>query len=93
MDIASPLASPRKPGARKLQILQTLAAMLEAFQESPIEAVNQGIGSNVITSECPLYLKSVRPSALDRLDDVLRIGSGLVRELECEASPRVLACA
>jgi lysophospholipase L1-like esterase len=45
-----------------------LAKMLEEFQGSPIEAINQGIGSNVITKKCPLYHWK-NPAALERLDD------------------------
>ena len=42
--------------------------MLEEFQGCPIELINQGIGSNVITPECPSYEASAQPSALDRVD-------------------------
>jgi len=40
-----------------------VARMLEEFQGSPIELLNQGIGSNVITPECPSYESSGKPSA------------------------------
>jgi lysophospholipase L1-like esterase len=42
--------------------------MLEEFQGAPIELINQGIGSNVLTPECPEYKQSVGPSALERVD-------------------------
>ena len=42
--------------------------MLEEFQGSPIELINQGIGSNVLTPECPAYQYSAKPSALERVD-------------------------
>ena len=45
-----------------------VAAMLEEFQGEKIELVNQGIGSNVLTPECPAYEYSAKPSALERLD-------------------------
>lgn len=41
---------------------------LEEFQGTRIELINQGIGSNVLTTECPAYEFSARPSALERLD-------------------------
>ena len=42
--------------------------ILEEFQGSRIELINQGIGSNVLTAECPAYEHSAKPSALERLD-------------------------
>ena len=45
-----------------------VVAMLEEFQGLPIELFNQGIGSNVLTRECPSYEHSCKPSALERLD-------------------------
>jgi len=42
--------------------------MLEEFQGSPIECINQGIGSNVITPECPSYESSGKWCALERVD-------------------------
>ena len=42
--------------------------MLEEFQGSSIELINQGIGSNVITTECPSYEHSAKPAALERVD-------------------------
>jgi len=47
------------------------ARMLEEFQGSPIELINQGIGSNVLTPECPAYEFSAKPSALERVDSEL----------------------
>ena len=44
------------------------ARMLEEFQGGPIEVINQGIGSNVLTPECPSYEFSAKPSALERAD-------------------------
>jgi len=41
---------------------------LEEFQGSKIELINQGIGSNVLTPECPAYEYSAKPSALERVD-------------------------
>ena len=42
--------------------------MLQAFQGSEIELINQGIGSNVLTPDCPAYAFSAKPSALERVD-------------------------
>lgn len=41
---------------------------LEEFQGAKIELINQGIGSNVLTPECPAYEHSAKPSALERVD-------------------------
>jgi lysophospholipase L1-like esterase len=48
-----------------------VVGMLEEFQGSEIELINQGIGSNVITPECPAYEHSVGPAASERLDEEL----------------------
>lgn len=48
-----------------------VVGMLEEFQGSKIDLINQGIGSNVLTPECPAYEFSARPSALERVDDEL----------------------
>ncbi len=48
-----------------------VVAMLEDFQGSEIVLINQGIGSNVLTSACPAYKFSARSSALERVDDEL----------------------
>ncbi len=53
MDIASPLSSPRKPGARKLQILQTLAAMLEDPKAEKITTA--ALAARLDVSEAALY--------------------------------------
>jgi lysophospholipase L1-like esterase len=45
-----------------------VAHMLEEFQGTPIETINQGIGSNVLTPLCPSYPHSAKPSALERVD-------------------------
>ena len=45
--------------------------MLQEFQGSEVELINQGIGSNVLTPECPSYPVSGKPSALERVDDEL----------------------
>ncbi len=45
-----------------------VAGLLEEFQGSEIELINQGIGSNVLTPECPSYAASAKPSALERVD-------------------------
>ena len=42
--------------------------MLVEFQGRDIELINQGIGSNVLTPECPAYEHSAKPSALERVD-------------------------
>lgn len=56
-----------------------VASMLERFQGQPIELVNKGIGSNVITPECPAYDDSAKPSALERLDgDVIDLKPDLL---------------
>ena len=41
--------------------------MLREFQDSEIELINQGIGSNVLTPDCPAYAFSAKPSALERV--------------------------
>jgi len=43
--------------------------LIEEFQGESIELVNQGIGSNVLTTECPAYEFSEGPAALERLDE------------------------
>ncbi len=53
MDISSPLASPRKPGARKLQILQTLAAMLEDPKGEKVTTA--ALAARLDVSEAALY--------------------------------------
>jgi lysophospholipase L1-like esterase len=45
--------------------------MLEEFQGSKIDLINQGIGSNVLTPACPSYEFSAKPSALERVEDEL----------------------
>lgn len=45
-----------------------VVAFLEEFQGSRIELINQGIGSNVLTPECPAYEHSAKPSALERVE-------------------------
>ena len=42
--------------------------LLEEFQGAPIELINQGIGSNVLTPECPAYEFSAKPAALERVE-------------------------
>jgi len=53
MDIASPLSNPRKPGARKLQILQTLAAMLEDPKGERVTTA--ALAARLDVSEAALY--------------------------------------
>jgi TetR/AcrR family transcriptional regulator len=53
MDIASQLASPRKPGARKLQILQTLATMLEDPKGEKVTTA--ALAARLDVSEAALY--------------------------------------
>ncbi|MFC1452909.1 SGNH/GDSL hydrolase family protein [Verrucomicrobiota bacterium] len=48
-----------------------VVGMLEEFQGSRIALINQGIGSNVLTQECPSYEFSAKPSALERVEDQL----------------------
>ena len=58
---------------------EIVTRLLEEFQGSPIELVNQGIGSNVITTECPAYEHSAKPAALERLDtDLIDLEPDLV---------------
>ena len=45
-----------------------VVTLLEEFQGSPIELINQGIGSNVLTPECPAYEHSAKPAALERVE-------------------------
>ena len=53
MDIASPNANARKPGARKLQILQTLAAMLEDPKGEKVTTA--ALAARLDVSEAALY--------------------------------------
>jgi len=53
MDIASPNANARKPGARKLQILQTLAAMLEDPKGGKVTTA--ALAARLDVSEAALY--------------------------------------
>jgi len=53
MDIASPHGSSRKPGARKLQILQTLAAMLEDPKGEKVTTA--ALAARLDVSEAALY--------------------------------------
>jgi lysophospholipase L1-like esterase len=56
-----------------------VTSMLEDFQGSRIELINQGIGSNVLTPECPAYPHSAKPAALERVDhDVIALQPDLV---------------
>ena len=53
--------------------------MLEEFQGAPIELVNQGIGSNVLTQECPAYPYSRGRAAVERVDeDVIALQPDMV---------------
>ena len=54
--------------AREKCLVNQVTTMLEEFQGSPIELINQGIGSNVLTTECPSYEHSAKPAALERVD-------------------------
>ena len=45
-----------------------LAALVNDFQETPMEYVNSGIGANVISKQSPGYDHSGKPAALERLD-------------------------
>jgi TetR/AcrR family transcriptional regulator len=53
MDTASTLASPRRPGARKLQILQTLASMLEDPKGEKVTTA--ALAARLDVSEAALY--------------------------------------
>jgi len=53
MDTASPLANPRRPGARKLQILQTLASMLEDPKGEKVTTA--ALAARLDVSEAALY--------------------------------------
>jgi TetR/AcrR family transcriptional regulator len=53
MESASPSAGPRKPGARKLQILQTLAAMLEDPKGEKVTTA--ALAARLGVSEAALY--------------------------------------
>ena len=53
MDSASPNAGPRKPGARKLQILQTLATMLEDPKGEKVTTA--ALAARLGVSEAALY--------------------------------------
>jgi TetR/AcrR family transcriptional regulator len=53
MDLSSPLASARKPGARKLQILQTLATMLEDPKGEKVTTA--ALAARLDVSEAALY--------------------------------------
>jgi lysophospholipase L1-like esterase len=56
-----------------------LVTVLEEFQGTTIELINQGIGSNVLTPECPAYEYSAKPSALERVDqDVIELEPDLL---------------
>lgn len=53
--------------------------MLEEFQGSKIELINQGIGSNVLTTECPAYPCSAKPAALERVNgDLIALNPDMV---------------
>jgi TetR/AcrR family transcriptional regulator len=53
MESASPIANPRKPGARKLQILQTLATMLEDPKGEKVTTA--ALAARLGVSEAALY--------------------------------------
>ncbi len=53
MDITGSIASPRKPGARKLQILQTLASMLEDPKGEKVTTA--ALAARLGVSEAALY--------------------------------------
>jgi TetR/AcrR family transcriptional regulator len=53
MELGSPVASPRKPGARKLQILQTLASMLEEPKGEKVTTA--ALAARLDVSEAALY--------------------------------------
>jgi len=53
--------------------------LVEEFQGRPVELVNQGIGSNVLSKKCPAYAASAKPSALERVErDVVALKPDLV---------------
>jgi TetR/AcrR family transcriptional regulator len=53
MESASPITGPRKPGARKLQILQTLATMLEDPKGEKVTTA--ALAARLGVSEAALY--------------------------------------
>ena len=53
MDITGSITSPRKPGARKLQILQTLASMLEDPKGEKVTTA--ALAARLGVSEAALY--------------------------------------
>ena len=54
--------------AKKKCWVNQVTSMLQTFQGIKIELINQGIGSNVLTPECPSYPHSAGPAALERVD-------------------------
>lgn len=59
--------------------VNVFARSIEQWQGEPVELVNQGIGSNVITTECPAYRHSAGPAALERVDgDVIALKPDMV---------------
>jgi len=82
-----------------------VSQMLQEFQGSSIELINQGVGSNILTTKCPMYdIKGDTP-ALERVDADLislnpdmkecrvRKSAGSALELrgreECRVSPGI----
>jgi lysophospholipase L1-like esterase len=56
-----------------------VARLIEEYQGEPVELINQGIGSNVITPECPAYPSSHGKAATERVDsDVVALAPDLV---------------
>lgn len=56
-----------------------VAAMIAESQGSGVECINQGIGSNVLTTRCPSYRHSIGPAALERVQgDVIDLRPDLL---------------
>lgn len=45
-----------------------VTTMLEEFQDSKIQLINQGMGGNVLTPKCPSYDYSSKPSGIERIE-------------------------
>ena len=53
--------------------------MIEEFQGEKVDLINQGIGSNVLTTRCPAYEHSAKPAALERVAaDVIELKPDLL---------------
>lgn len=56
-----------------------LGAMIQKFQGKPVNIINQGIGSNVLTKLCPSYKYSNGAAAIDRINgDIIKYDPELI---------------